>query len=191
LADARAVGWLLLVEGETDCWTLWPYGIPALGIPGKATWRPEWASCVQGLDVFLWQEPDAEDLVDRVSRDLPDLRVMVAPPDTKDVSEAHLRGDDVAALVDRLRDEAIPVRELHEQRARERQLAAHEAATPVLAHADPLGAPTGTLSDRGPQGRRPEPAAGGGRMDAHGPPLLHETTAGVPPRGCGDPPAVF
>lgn len=63
---------------------------------------------------------------------------MVAPPDTKDLSEAHVRGDDVAALGDRLRDEATPVRELLELRARERQLAAHQAAEPVLIHADPL-----------------------------------------------------
>jgi hypothetical protein len=138
LADARAAGWLLLVEGETDCWTLWDQGIPTLGIPGKSTWRAGWAEFVKGFDAFLWQEPDAEDLVDRVARDLPDVRVFVAPPGIKDVSDAHVRGDDVATLVDRLRAEATPVHELREQRARERQLAAHEAAQPILAHPDPL-----------------------------------------------------
>ncbi|MEX1172884.1 MAG: hypothetical protein WEG56_09760, partial [Chloroflexota bacterium] len=138
LAEARTAGWLLLVEGETDCWTLWYHGIPALGIPGKSTWRPEWAEFLTGLDVFLWQEPDAEDLVDRVARDLPGLWVIVAPHGTKDVSEAHVRGEDIPTFVDRLKTEAIPARELREQRAQERQLAAHEAATPVLAHPDPL-----------------------------------------------------
>src|SRR5579883_1513057 len=34
LDEARALGWLLIVEGETDCWTGWLYGIPCLGIPG-------------------------------------------------------------------------------------------------------------------------------------------------------------
>lgn len=53
LADARAAGWVLLVEGETDCWTLWQQGIPALGIPGKTSWRSEWADFVRGLDAYL------------------------------------------------------------------------------------------------------------------------------------------
>lgn len=88
--------------------------------------------------MYLWQEPDAEDLVELVVPDLPDLRVIVAPPGTKDVSDAHVRGDDVAALVDRARVDATSVRELRERRAREAQHAAHQAARPVLAYPDPL-----------------------------------------------------
>jgi putative DNA primase/helicase len=34
LPDARAVGYLVLVEGESDSWTLWYHEFPALGIPG-------------------------------------------------------------------------------------------------------------------------------------------------------------
>lgn len=34
LAEARKAGYLVLVEGESDCWTLWYHGFPALGIPG-------------------------------------------------------------------------------------------------------------------------------------------------------------
>ncbi|AEG14986.1 phage/plasmid primase, P4 family [Desulfofundulus kuznetsovii DSM 6115] len=34
LAEAREAGYLVLVEGESDCWTLWYHGFPALGIPG-------------------------------------------------------------------------------------------------------------------------------------------------------------
>ncbi|MGO9180777.1 MAG: hypothetical protein ACLQBX_10950 [Candidatus Limnocylindrales bacterium] len=79
LGDARAAGWVLLVEGESDCWTAWSLGLPALGIPGKATWQSEWASYLADIpEIYLWQEPDAEDLVERVARDLPDLRVIVA-----------------------------------------------------------------------------------------------------------------
>src|SRR5262249_54563440 len=29
-------GFLILVEGESDCWTLWHHGLPALGIPGES-----------------------------------------------------------------------------------------------------------------------------------------------------------
>jgi hypothetical protein len=36
LSDARREGHVVLVEGESDCHTLWYHGIPALGIPGAA-----------------------------------------------------------------------------------------------------------------------------------------------------------
>lgn len=34
LQSARDAGYIVIVEGESDCWTLWLHGIPALGIPG-------------------------------------------------------------------------------------------------------------------------------------------------------------
>jgi hypothetical protein len=91
-----------------------------------------------GLDVVVWQEPGAEDLVTRIAADLPDARVIVAPPGIKDISEAHVRGEDVAALVNRLIREAPPVQSLRQKGPRDRQLAAHQAALPVLAHPDAL-----------------------------------------------------
>jgi putative DNA primase/helicase len=33
LEKIRRVGWVVLVEGESDTQTLWIHGIPALGIP--------------------------------------------------------------------------------------------------------------------------------------------------------------
>ena len=138
LQDIRSLGWVLLVEGETDCWTLWELGIPALGIPGKNTWRPEWSEHLMGLRVFLWQEPDAADLVDRVARDLTELRVIVAPDGTKDVSDAHVRGDDVVALVDQLRGQAIAAASLRDGQMREIRRVALAAASSVLSHPDPL-----------------------------------------------------
>lgn len=36
--------YIVLVEGESDCHTLWHHGVPALGIPGVGTWCDEWAS---------------------------------------------------------------------------------------------------------------------------------------------------
>lgn len=138
LKEIRALGRVILVEGETDCWTLWAHGIPALGIPGKSTWRSEWSEHLDGLTVFLWQEPDAPELVDRVARDVTDLRVIVAPDGTKDVSDAHVRGDDVVALVDHLMALAVPAGSLRDERARESQRVAHAAAEPVLSHPDPL-----------------------------------------------------
>lgn len=39
LQKARDQGYLVLVEGESDCWTLWQHGIPALGIPGVENYK--------------------------------------------------------------------------------------------------------------------------------------------------------
>jgi hypothetical protein len=37
LADRAAAGFRVLVEEESDCWTLWLHGFPALGLPGSNT----------------------------------------------------------------------------------------------------------------------------------------------------------
>ncbi len=45
LHEAYNAGFIVMVEGESDCWTLWQHGYPALGIPGATmarTLRPEY-----------------------------------------------------------------------------------------------------------------------------------------------------
>jgi DNA polymerase I-like protein with 3'-5' exonuclease and polymerase domains len=37
LGDGAAAGYRVLVEGESDCWSLWFHGFPALGLPGSNT----------------------------------------------------------------------------------------------------------------------------------------------------------
>jgi hypothetical protein len=106
LPEFQQGGWLLLVEGETDCWTLWEYGIPALGLPGKTNWKPEWAEHLKGLKVFLWVEPDAEELPGKVAGNLPSLQFIKAPAAFKDISEAHIAGEEVVALIEKLKGEA-------------------------------------------------------------------------------------
>jgi hypothetical protein len=49
LTDARAAGYLILVEGESDCWTLWYHGFPALGIPGADMTSKIEASYLAGI----------------------------------------------------------------------------------------------------------------------------------------------
>jgi hypothetical protein len=34
IAEAAKAGFLFIAEGESDCWILWHYGLPALGLPG-------------------------------------------------------------------------------------------------------------------------------------------------------------
>jgi hypothetical protein len=41
LAEARSVGFVALVEGESDCHTLWFNSVPSLGVPGASNWQEE------------------------------------------------------------------------------------------------------------------------------------------------------
>jgi hypothetical protein len=60
LQAAREAGFLALVEGESDCWTLWSHGYPALGIPGAKSPRVLQAEHLDGIDkVYAAQETDA------------------------------------------------------------------------------------------------------------------------------------
>jgi hypothetical protein len=48
-----------LVEGESDCHTLWYHEIPALGIPGANNWRDGWISYLEGIEkIYAIIEPD-------------------------------------------------------------------------------------------------------------------------------------
>jgi hypothetical protein len=59
LEKIRKVGWVVLVEGESDTHTLWYQGIPALGIPGADTWKKEWATYLDGIErIYVVIEPD-------------------------------------------------------------------------------------------------------------------------------------
>lgn len=49
---------LCLVEGESDCWTLWFHGFPALGIPGASAAKALRADQVKDFTrITAWQEP--------------------------------------------------------------------------------------------------------------------------------------
>jgi len=52
--------YIALVEGESDCHTLWHHDIPALGLPGAAMWREEWAAHLDGIAaIYVVIEPDS------------------------------------------------------------------------------------------------------------------------------------
>lgn len=107
LKTIRAVGWVLLVEGESDCHTAWLHDLPVLGVPGARAWKGDWATYFNGMVVYVWQEPDeaGADFAKRITASIPTARVIVAPEGVKDLSEAHLKGEDVTGLVERLRAE--------------------------------------------------------------------------------------
>ncbi|HEY8450357.1 MAG TPA: MarR family transcriptional regulator [Bacillota bacterium] len=138
---------MVVVEGESDCHTLWYAGIPALGLPGAGTWRQDWAAYLDGIaTVYVVQEPDeaGAGLVKRLSEtpSLRDrLRVVRLPDGLKDPSAIWL------SLPDDLDDEArkaafkqqieaalgaaVPAAELEAR-------AAMEAAAQELVKAGPL-----------------------------------------------------
>jgi hypothetical protein len=59
LGEARKAGFVVLVEGESDCHTLWYHEIPALGIPGAGNWRDGWAAYLDGIEkICAVIEPD-------------------------------------------------------------------------------------------------------------------------------------
>jgi hypothetical protein len=138
LAAIRAGGEALMVEGETDCWAGWEFELPVLGLPGKDTWRSEWADHFEGLQVFVWQEPGAEDMVDKIAADLPSARVLVAPPGIKDLSEAHLQGKALGQLIETLKRGARTAGELAAERREQRGARLRSEAADVLAADDPV-----------------------------------------------------
>ena len=94
----------------------WPSAC-LVGIPGKAQWKGErgraWARLLEGVQAYIWQEPDAEIFGESMSCDIPDAKIIVAPDTlSKDVSAAHLAGVDVAQLIDELSATAVPARHI-------------------------------------------------------------------------------
>ena len=142
LKMARQLGYTILVEGSSDAQTLWYHSLPALGLPGATTWRPEWATLLEGLRVYVWREPDrgGDALLARLGKSMPEALVLVPPDGVKDISEYHVAGNDVSGLVHQLIRQARPLAEL---RAREVRSARAEA----LARAGQLPQAADILSD--------------------------------------------
>lgn len=96
LQHAREAGYAFLVEGESDCHTLWHHGLPALGVPGAGAWRDEWADRLDGVEKFyaviepdaggeaFWERLAASPICEKLHR--------IDLDGAKDVSELHLSG---------------------------------------------------------------------------------------------------
>jgi hypothetical protein len=58
LDRARLAEYVIIVEGESDCQTLWYHDRPALGLPGAGTWRDGWARYFDGIPtIYVVLEP--------------------------------------------------------------------------------------------------------------------------------------
>jgi hypothetical protein len=113
-------GFVVIVEGESDCHTLWSYNLPALGIPGAKAWQPAWANYLSGLDVYVWREPDqaGDEFVKAIAQSIPGAKVLVPPKNFKDISEAHMLGEDVLTVVSTLMASATPAADMDPWQAR-------------------------------------------------------------------------
>lgn len=98
LGAARKAAMVVLVEGESDCHTLWFHGIPALGVPGAANWREERdAVHLNGIEtIYVVVEPDrgGEAVKNWLSRSTIRHRAKILRLPTKDPSALHLANQD-------------------------------------------------------------------------------------------------
>jgi hypothetical protein len=95
LEGAKEAGYVVLVEGESDCHTLWHHGVEAVGIPGASNFKEEWAEHLQDIDKLyavvepdeggaaLWERLAASTLREKLHR--------VELEGAKDPSELHLQ----------------------------------------------------------------------------------------------------
>ncbi len=117
LQEARLHGYVVMVEGESDCHTLWYHDQPALGIPGADMWKERWASQLDNIPIiYLVVENDAggEKLLCDINRSRIRDRVRVIQlGEYKDPSGLYL--SDVANFSDRweaFKDKAVPISQL-------------------------------------------------------------------------------
>jgi hypothetical protein len=94
LSEAQKTGHVVLVEGESDCHTLWHHGIPALGMPGAANWREDRdALHLDGIEtIYVVIEPDrgGDAVREWLSHSTIRHRAKFVSLPTKDPSALHL-----------------------------------------------------------------------------------------------------
>lgn len=112
LANIREAGWVILVEGESDCHTAWLHDLPALGVPGAGMWADAAAKYLDGLQVYVWREPDVggATFTKALRQALPDAKVL-APDGYKDLSDAYCRGLKLVEVVEQIKVNARPITE--------------------------------------------------------------------------------
>jgi hypothetical protein len=99
LPRCREKRFATITEGESDCWTMWYYGLPAFALPGNGTYNKLEAEHVDGLHyIYIAHDTDqaGDNFVKGVAARLArigfsgrvhDLRM---PPGHKDISDLHV-----------------------------------------------------------------------------------------------------
>ena len=118
LEEARKAGYLVIVEGESDCWTLWYHHFPALGLPGVEMVRTLKEAYLAGIEkLYIVREPDAAGarFVQLIQQRLqawkwPGKAYVVSLGDAKDPNELHKKNwKDFKASFQQALDRAQPL----------------------------------------------------------------------------------
>jgi putative DNA primase/helicase len=126
LEEARKAGYLIIVEGESDCWTLWLHGFPAIGLPGAEMVHTLKETYLAGIEkLYIVHEPDAAG--SRFATHLklllekwkwPGKALVVSLVDAKDPNELHKKDWRVfKSAFQQVLDRAEPLRGAHTQPA--------------------------------------------------------------------------
>jgi hypothetical protein len=95
LKAMRAKGYIVVVEGQSDCHTLWLFREPALGLPSASAWRGEWEDLLEGFaTIYVVIEPDqgGETLLKHLTRSrLRDRIRLIVMDGAKDPSALYLQ----------------------------------------------------------------------------------------------------
>lgn len=143
-ALARERGYVVLVEGESDCHVAWYHDVPALGVPGASTFR-EARDARHLADVpvvYVVVEPDngGESLVEALSRSsLRDQIRLVRLLGFKDLAELHVA--DPEAFDERwevARASSVPLTIDLAERAQQQRIEAAEQAHALIHEPDIL-----------------------------------------------------
>lgn len=123
LDRAKAEGYVVIVEGASDCHTLWLHDLPAIGLPSATGWREGWADYFEGIGwIYVVIEPDrgGQALKKWLARSgIRDRTFLVTLDGVKDVSALYLR--DRALFRGRLQaalDVAVPWPQVEESAAK-------------------------------------------------------------------------
>lgn len=93
-SEAIRQGYVVLVEGESDCHTAWFHGIPAFGIPGASNWNEKRdAQFLNDIQkIYIVDEQDQGGVAIRkwlATSQIRDRAFIVRLRDVKDLSELH------------------------------------------------------------------------------------------------------
>ncbi|QIN77509.1 hypothetical protein GBA65_02200 [Rubrobacter marinus] len=143
LGYAQEEGYAFLVEGESDCHTLWHHGLPALGMPGASSWRNEWAEHLEAVGkVYVMVEPDTggEAFWERLAASpIREKLHRVQLDGAKDVSDLHLQSPErFAQRLEAARSVTVAWLDLAESEAQEAAREAWASCEPLALAPDVL-----------------------------------------------------
>lgn len=103
LSEAKQKGFLLLPEGESDCWTLWFHHFPALGIPGASmtnTLKPQYLDGVSKIYIINEGKQAGNTFTNGISKQLQTFQwpgkvfILTMPNGLEDVNDLHKSDSD-------------------------------------------------------------------------------------------------